>query len=297
MLLHMTRRAYTIACRVLLLLLVAGLSRNGVSQNNPGWTEPFPPHRIVDNLYYVGSKDLASYLIVTPEGNILINSSLESSVPLIRKSIEQLGFKFSDTKVLLISHAHSDHDAGSATIKELTGAKYLVMDSDVPVVEDGGKSDFAYGKQPGYKPAKVDRVLHDGDIVKLEDMLLVARKTPGHTKGCTTWTMTITEGGHPYDVVIVGSPNVNTGYKLVNNAEYPQIASDYEHTFDTLKSLHCDIFLGAHGAYYGLAEKYARMKQGAPMVFADPEGYKRYVIDREAAFKAELARQQKATAH
>jgi metallo-beta-lactamase class B len=293
----MTRRAFSLACHVLLLLLsVAGLAKDGFAQDNPEWTEPFPPHRIVGNLYYVGSKDLASYLIVTPEGNILINSSLESSVPLIRKSIEQLGFKFSDTKVLLISHAHFDHDAGSATIKKLTGAKYLVMDADVPVAEDGGKSDFFYGKQANnwYKPAKVDRVLHDGDAVKLGDTLLVARKTPGHTKGCTTWTMTITEGGHAYDVAIVGSPNVNTGYKLVNNVEYPQIATDYEHTFDTLKSLHCDIFLGAHGAYYGLAEKYAHMKAGAPAVFVDPEGYKRYVIDREAAFRAELARQQKA---
>jgi metallo-beta-lactamase class B len=297
--LQMNCRAYPIASRLLLLLLlVAGISANSFAQK-PEWTEPFPPHRIIGNLYYVGSKDLASYLIVTSEGNILINSSLESSVPLIKKSIEQLGFKFSDTKVLLISHAHSDHDAGSATIKELTGAKYLVMDSDVPVVEDGGKSDFAYGKDPAnwYKPAKVDRVLHDGDIVKMGDAMLVARKTPGHTKGCTTWTMTINDGGHPFDVVIVGSPNVNPGYKLVNNAEYPQIASDFAHTFDVLKSLHCEIFLGAHGAYYGLAEKYSRMKQGAPAVFFDPEGYKRYVIDREEAFKAELDRQQKAQPH
>ncbi|MBS1823444.1 MAG: subclass B3 metallo-beta-lactamase [Acidobacteria bacterium] len=293
----MSRRVFPLVCRLLtFVLVVAGLSRSGFAQNDPEWTEPFPPHRIVGNLYYVGSKGLASYLIVTPEGNILINSSLEASVPLIRKSIEQLGFKFSDTKVLLISHAHYDHDAGSATIKQLTGAKYLVMDADVPVVEDGGRSDFAYGKQPAdwYKPAKVDRVLHDGDIVKLGETTLVAHKTPGHTKGCTTWTMRVSDGARFYDVVIVGSPNVNPGYKLVGNAEYPQIATDYEHTFDVLKSLHCDIFLGAHGAYYGLTEKYARMKRGAPGVFFDPEGYKRYVVDREAAFKAELLRQQKA---
>src|SRR5882757_8171026 len=162
----MVTRAHTISFRLLLLLfaLIFGLSRNDYAQNNPEWTEPFPPHRIIGNLYYVGSKDLASYLIVTPEGNILINSNLESSVPLIKRSIEALGFKFSDTKVLLISHAHFDHAAGSATIKKLTGAKYLVMDGDVPVVEDGGKSDFFYGRQAGagYKPAKVDRVLHDG---------------------------------------------------------------------------------------------------------------------------------------
>ena len=296
----MMRRADSFLFRVWFFLLISGgLSARSFAQNHPEWTEPFPAHRIVGNLYYVGSKDLASYLIVTSEGNILINSNLESSVPAIKTSVEQLGFKFSDTKVLLISHAHSDHDAGSAAIKEITGAKYLVMDSDVAVVEDGGKSDFAYGKQPSnwYKPAKVDRVLHDGDIVKLGDAMLVARKTPGHTRGCTTWTMTISDGGRSFDVVIVGSANVNPGYKLVNNAEYPQIATDFAHTFDVLKSVHCEIFLGAHGSYYGLAEKYGRMKRGAPAAFFDPEGYKRYVIDREEAFKTELARQQRAASN
>src|ERR1700755_1843193 len=156
--------------RLLLILFALLLSSvQGWGQTPPEWTEPFPPHRIMGNLYYVGSKDLASYLVVTPEGHILINSSLESSLPLIKASVEKLGFKFSDTKILLISHAHNDHDAGSATIKQMTGAKYMVMDADVPVVEDGGRSDFAYGKNKNdwYKPAKVDRVLHDGDEVRL----------------------------------------------------------------------------------------------------------------------------------
>src|ERR1700730_3760560 len=126
---------------------------------------PFPPHHVIGNVYFVGSKGLGIYLITTPQGNILINSGLEASVPLIRESIEKLGFRFSDTKILLISHAHFDHDAGSAMIKELTKAQYMVMDADVPVVKSGGKSDFYYGDMPGslYKPAKVDRVLHDGD--------------------------------------------------------------------------------------------------------------------------------------
>ena len=150
------------------LLLLAALAVGAFAQT-PDWTEPFPPHKIADNLYYVGSKGLASYLITTPQGNILINSSLEASVPLIQASIEKLGFKFSDTKILLISHAHWDHDAGSAAMKKLTGAQYMVMDADVPVVESGGTTDFQYGKTPGnqYPPAKVDRVLHDGDQVKL----------------------------------------------------------------------------------------------------------------------------------
>jgi metallo-beta-lactamase class B len=260
---------------------------------DPLWTKPFPPHRIAGNLYYVGSEELASYLIVTPKGNILINSSLESSVPLIRRSIEQLGFKFSDTKILLISHAHYDHCAGSAKVKRLTGAKYYVMDADVPVVESGGKADFHYGADPSmqFPRAKVDRVLHDGDTVQLGGVVLTAHKTAGHTKGTTTWTMDLPHYGKILHVVIVGSPNVNPGYKLVANQIYPQIAEDYKHGFEVLKNLPCDIFLGAHGGYYDLVGKYARRKKGERGVFIDPDGYKAYIADREQAFKAELARQ------
>src|SRR5262249_32515599 len=154
---------------------------------------------------------LASYLITTPQGHILINSNLEDSAPQIKESVEKLGFKFSDVKILLISHAHWDHDAGSARIKQLTGAKYMVMEGDVPVVESGGNADFQYGHVARnlYPPAKVDRVLHDGDEVKLGGTALVAHLTPGHTKGCTTWTLKVQENDKSYDVVIVGSPNVN----------------------------------------------------------------------------------------
>jgi metallo-beta-lactamase class B len=263
-------------------------------QTNPDWTEPFPPFRIAGNLYYVGSKGLANYLITTPRGNILINSDLEANVPMIQTSIENLGFKFSDTKILLISHAHWDHDAGSAKIKQLTGARYTVMDADVPVVESGGKADFQYGQRTEflYPATKVDRVLHDGDEVRLGDTVLVARLTPGHTKGCTTWTMKVREGGKAYDVVIVGSPNVNPGYKLVRNQEYPQIAEDYERMWGVLKSLPCDIFLGAHGGYFGMEEKYARRKDGGPNPFVDQEGYKKFVAEKEQEFRRELAKQQ-----
>jgi metallo-beta-lactamase class B len=259
----------------------------------PDWVNPFPPHRVMGNIYYVGSEGLASYLITTPDGNILINSSLEQSVPLIQASIEKLGFKFKDTKILLISHAHWDHDAGSAKIKELTGATYMVMDADVPVVESGGKADFQYGNRPEflYPPTKVDRVLHDGDEVKLGGAVLVAHLTPGHTKGCTTWTMKVTEGGKTYNVVIVGSPNVNPGYKLVHNNNYPQIAQDYQRMFDVLKSLPCDIFLGAHGGYFGLEEKYPHLKAGAANPFIDPDGYKKFVAEKELEFRTELAMQ------
>ena len=276
------------------LILVLSAAGKIVAQNPPDWTEPFSPFHIAGNLYYVGSKGLANYLITTPQGNILINSDLEANVPLIQASMEKLGFKFKDTKILLISHAHFDHDAGSAKLKQLTGATYMVMDADVPVVESGGKADFQYGNRPEfrYRPTKVDRVLHDGDEVKLGNTTLVAHLTPGHTKGCTTWTMKVAEGGRTYEVVIVGSPYVNPGYKLVNNRAYPRIAADYARLFEKLKSLPCDIFLGAHGSYFGMEEKYARLKNGDGNPFVDAEGYKKFVADREREFRKELAKQQ-----
>jgi metallo-beta-lactamase class B len=274
-----------------LLTLIAS-SKNLTAQTND-WTEPFPPFKIAGNLYYVGSKGLANYLITTPKGHILINSDMEENVPLIRASVEKLGFKFSDIKILLISHGHWDHDAASDTIKKLTGAKYMVMDADVSVVESGGKTDFQYSADPQslYKPTKVDRVLHDGEEVKLGGTSLVAHLTPGHTKGCTTWTLKVKENDKTYNVVIIGSPNVNPGYRLVNNSAYPQIAEDYEKTFKVLKSLPCDIFLGAHGNYFGLETKYPRLKDEGVSVFIDPAGYKNYVEEREETFKKELAKQ------
>ena len=236
---------------------------------NAEWSEPFPAHRMIGNIYYVGSRGLASYLITTPAGHILINSNLKTSVPLIRESVEKLGFHFSDVKILLISHAHFDHDAGSAEIKKLTGAKYMVMDGDVAVVESGGKSDFQYGDDATaqYPVAKVDQVLRDGDQVVLGGAVLTAHKTAGHTRGCTTWSLKVSDAGKSYDVVIVGSPNVNPGYKLVNNTRYPGIADDYARGFRVLKSLPCAVFLGAHGSYFGMEAKYAKIecRRGEPL--------------------------------
>jgi metallo-beta-lactamase class B len=266
---------------------------NATPPGSPDWSEPFPPHRMIGNVYYVGSRGLASYLITTPAGHILINSNLKTSVPLIRENIEKLGFRFTDVKILLISHAHFDHDGGSAEVKKLTGAKYMVMDGDVDVVESGGKSDFQYGDEVTllYPQAKVDRVLHDGDEVKLGDTVLTAHKTAGHTRGCTTWSLKVREAGRTYDVVIVGSPNVNPGYKLVDNARYPEIADDYARGFLVLKSLPCDVFLGAHGGYYGMEAKYAKLSAGGTNPYIDPEGYKNYAAEREQAFLSELQKQ------
>ena len=291
-------RAHPVASALILTLFLPGnlfaqsLARM-TQEQYPTFIEPFPPFRIVGNVYYVGSKGLASYLITTPQGHVLINSNLEADFPLIRTSVEKLGFKFSDVRILLISHAHWDHDAGSAIIKKMTGAKYMVMDADVSLVESGGKTDPTRDASSSnvYQATKVDRVLHDGDEVKLGDTILVAHLTPGHTKGCTTWTMRVRDAGKTYDLVIVGSPNVNAGTKFLNNVLYPQIAADYERMFRVLKSLPCDFFLGAHDTYFDMEAKYALMKDAAESPFIDPDGYKKYVAQKEQDFRVELEKQ------
>ena len=253
------------------------------AQGNPDWHRAIPGFKIAGNLYYVGTADLAVYLIATPQGNILINSDFKEDVPAIRKSIEGLGFKYADTKILLISHAHGDHDEGVGVIKSETRAQLMVMDVDVAAVESTA---------PGRPGAKVDRVLHDRDTVELGGAKLTARLTPGHTPGCTTWTMQVADGGRTLNAVIVGSPNVNPGYVLVGDKKnYPQIAGDYVKTFALLKSLPVDLFLGAHGAYFDLKNKLPKMTAGGANPFVDPEGYKAYVAEREQAFERELTKQ------
>jgi len=266
--------------RILLSLLAGAVAL--FAQGNADWHAAFPAFKVAGNLYYVGTADLAVYLINTPQGNILINSDFEEDVPTIKKSIEQLGFKYGDTKIILISHAHGDHDAATGIIKKDTGAKLMIMDADVAEEQSTAKG------RPG---AKVDRILHDGDTVELGGSKLVAHLTPGHTKGCTTWTMQVRDGARTLNAVIVGSPNVNPGYILVGNKDYPGIADDYVKTFAVLKSLPCDLFLGAHGAYFGLKAKYQKMKAGDANAFIDPDGYKAYVAERDSTFRKEWERQ------
>ena len=253
--------------------------------------EVFPAHRIVGNVYYVGSKSLATYLITTPEGHILINSGFEETVPLIRASVESLGFKMRDVKILLESHAHSDHVAGHTLLQELTGAKVFVMRGDDGVIASGGVGQYLYSDSR-WKPCEVDRVLKDRDEVKLGGMTLVARLTPGHTRGCTTWTWNVTDGDKTYAVVVIGSPNVNPGYRLVENKDYPEIAQDFAKTFEVLQGLPCDIFLGAHGEYYGMLAKYERLKGAEKNPFIDPEGYRAYVELKAKAFRKTLGEQE-----
>lgn len=252
--------------------------------------EAFPAHRVAGNTYYVGSKDLATYLIETPEGHIVINSGFEETVPLIRASIESLGFKLSDVKILLASHAHSDHVAGHADLQKLTGAKVYVMKGDDTVISSGGAGQYLYDDSR-WPACKVDRVLKDGDEVSLGGVTLMARSTPGHTRGCTTWTWSVTEAGKKFNVAVIGSPNVNPGYRLIDNKDYPEIAEDYAKTFRVLKQFPCDIFLGAHGDYYGMLAKYEKLKGAKQSPFIDAEGYQAYVTLKQKAFEQKLQEQ------
>jgi metallo-beta-lactamase class B len=271
------------------------------AQVNPTWTTPITPFRIADNLYYVGSQDLASYLIVTSAGDILINANLESSPPQIRASVEKLGFKWSDIKVLLNGQGHFDHMAGAAGILRETHAKNMVMDGDVSVVESGGKTDFlaSTGSIQTYPPAHVDRVLHDGDTVTLGNVTLTAHKTAGHTRGCTTWTMRVHVPGEPAttlrNVVIVGGVSFWSDFHFIDRpghpASYPGIAADFANTFATLHALPCDIFLGAHGGYFNMLQKLKRMPAEGSAVWIDPEGYKAAVAQWQQTFEKELAKQ------
>ena len=270
------------------LLAVVAAAFPLAAQNN-GWDDPFPPHRIADNLYYVGSRGLSSYLITTSSGHILINASFERTVPIIRANVEKLGFKFSDVKILLTSHAHGDHVEGSSLVKELTGAKVFVMRGDEKVLESGGRGQYLYTAT--WKPVKIDRVLSDGEEVRLGEAVLKAVRTPGHTRGCTTWTMKVKHEGKLYDAVIVGSPNVNPGFKLVGNVEYPEISADFAQSFKTWKSLPCDIFLGAHGSYYDMEAKYAQSQKPGPNPWIDPRGYRAYIENRELAYLGTLKKQ------
>ena len=249
------------------------------------WNKPFPAHKVIGNVYFVGTAELGSYLITTPAGHILINSDFETTVPIIRASVEKLGFKFNDIKILLGSHAHGDHMEGDALVKEFTGAKVMAMEQDVPALRK---------MKPGGKEHPIDRILKDGDEVKLGGTTLVAHLTAGHTKGCTSWTLKTQEGGKTYDVIILGSIGVNPGYILVNNKEYPQIADDYVRSFKTLRAMHVDVFLAAHGSFYDLNGKYPKLAEGGANPFIDPAGFRAHIDLKEKEFYTELEKQKKA---
>lgn len=252
---------------------------------NVGGTEQqnkqFPPHKIIGNVYYVGTESLSSFLVTTPQGHILINSIFERNIPTIQDSIQKLGFKFEDIKIVLGSHAHGDHQEGDGLIVKLTGARAMAIAEDIPLLQSM--------RSPGGNPRPMYESLHDGSEVKLGDMTLTAHHTPGHTPGCTTWTMKVQDGGRPYDVLIIGSVGVNPGTNLVGN---PQLVSLYRQSLKFLRSARVDVPLGSHPAMYNMSEKYPRLNAGGPNPYIDPQGFQNEITIQETALNNELKRQE-----
>jgi len=270
-----------------LLFLFPTMAACQADPTSRNWNQPVEPFRIAGNLYYVGASDIASYLVATPEGHILLDGGFVETVPLIRESVKKLGFRIEDVKILLNTHAHYDHAGGLAGLKKLTGAKLHASAADAPALARGGKDDPLFGDQFLFPPVQADRLVKDGDTVTLGGSTLTAHLTPGHTAGCTTWTMKA--GG--LDAVVVCSTSVLPMMKLGAEPSYPGIAEDYARTFRTLRALPCDLFLAAHGSFYNLKEKSERLKKGeGANPFVDPAGYRSYLDRSEAAFKERLER-------
>ena len=270
-------------------------ARSQATEQDRARNQPVAPFRILGNLYYVGASDITSFLIVTPKGNILLDAGFVQTALQIQANVKTLGFRMEDTKFLLNSQAHYDHTGGLAQLKKLTGAQMAASEEDALMLEAGGHGDSYFGDKYVFQPVHVDRRLKNGDTVSLGGTAMTAEITPGHTKGCTTWTMTVEEAGKSYHVVFVCSTSVLSEIRLIDNAQYPGIERDYEYTFRRLRQLPCDIFLGAHGNFFDLLGKNERLRRGdKPNPFIDPEGYKKYLDSSEAAFQKELRAQRAA---
>ena len=281
----MTRRL----ALVTLALAAASIAAGAQQDDN----QPVEPYRIAGNLYYVGSSGISSYLIATPAGHAVIDAGYESTVPIIEANVRKLGFKVEEVRFLLNTQAHYDHAAGFAALKKDTGAQLVVSGPDADVIERGGTHDFSFGEKYPFPPAKVDRRVKDGDTVTLGKLTLHAHVTPGHTKGCTTWSFEVTDNNRPLQVVDMCGLTVLDTTHLVGNAAYPEIVSDYERTFAALRAMPVDIFIGAHPGYYDGTAKAAKAKANpsGPNPFIDPDGYRRYVDNGERTFRERLAKE------
>ena len=261
------------------------------------WNLPVRPRRLVGNVYYVGASGVSSFLVTTPRGHVLIDTGFEQTVPLIQKSIADLGFREQDIKYLLSSHAHADHTGGHALMKRLTGATIVASAADAKILETGGEDDFSPFPKDlmRYTPVKPDRIVKDGDTVSIDGeggVTLTAHLTPGHTKGATTWTTEVTEDGRRLHVVFFSSVSIADGTRLVGNAAYPTIADDYRATFAKLKALPCDVFLAPHGGQFAMSGKFTRLDRGEkPNPLIDPDGWRRTITEAERAFLEQLERE------
>lgn len=282
-----SRARYWLAA--LILMLAGCADQAGVPGMLQAANRPFPPYRVVDNIYYVGTNGIAQFLITTEGGNILVDTGFEASLPRLRENIESLGFHYRDIKLVLTSHAHIDHVQAHARVRRETGAQIVASSADAPFIEGGGKGEPAFDGELAWTPSLVDRRVGDGDTVTLGTTTLTAWVTPGHTPGATTWTMKAHDGGKTLAVLFFPSATVLPDVRLLDNARYPAIVSDFEHSFATWKTLPCDVFLADHGEFYGMAKKYKRLRDGAtPNPFIDPNGYRDYIAAAEQRFRDRL---------
>lgn len=270
--------------------LMAQVQITPLPVTNDEWEKPFPPVHVIANVYYVGTYDLGCFLITTDEGHILINTGVASSVPMIRENVTALGFDFNDIKILTATHAHHDHVAGLAEIKRMTGAEMYMHEADAPVVSSGGNDDYRYPDGRGYiyEPIEVDHLLKDGDTIELGGVVLTAHHHPGHTKGATSFSLTVEENGQSYDVLIANMGSVNASVNLAHMPGYPEIADDYRRTFEAQEALNPDIWLASHASQFGLHEKYTPGMAYDPNRFVDPDGWHAKVAEYEALYEERL---------
>lgn len=258
-----------------------------------GWSRPFPGHRVIGNLYAVGTYDLGVFLITSDEGHILINTGLENSVPLIQRNIEAVGFRLDDVRILLTMQAHWDHTAALAEIKDMTGAEMWATPGDAPVLEDGGFSDPHFGGKVSFRPVKVDRILKDGEVIELGATRLKVIETPGHTAGSSSYSMTVGENGREYSVVVANMGTINRGKRLVVEPTYPGVAEDFAKTFRRQKAMDVDVWVAAHGSQYGLHGKFKPGDPYSPDTFVDAEGFLATVERLEALYLRQVEAEQR----
>lgn len=273
-------------------ILATALVISAIAQNDE-WTRPFPPFKLIGNVYWVGSYDLSTYLITTPQGNILINTGVGDTAQQIKKSVEQLGFKLSDTKIITATHGHYDHVAGVAALKRMTGARVLIAEPDKDLLETGGKADFRFGNTPEaqFEPVKVDGTFKDGESISLGGTTLVARLTAGHTKGATSFLLNVQDGGKTYRVVIANMGSINPGVTVSGMPNYPTITQDYAKTFLTQKDMKIDVWLASHASQFRMHEKYKPGDPFSPDRFVDPQGFLKSVQQLEKTYLDQLAKE------
>ena len=259
-----------------------------LTAQNTNWTRPFPGHRVIGNLYAVGTYDLSVFLITSNDGHILINTGVEDSTAMIRQNIESVGFRLEDVKILLATQAHWDHTAALAEIRDLTGAEMWATAEDAPVLEDGGFSDPHFGGRESFRPVSVDRIIGDGDVIELGATRLTVMETPGHTAGSSSYLMEIREGNRTYDVGVINMGTINDGKKLVVDPTYPGVADDFALTFRKQKALELDVWVSSHGSQYQLHEKYQAGQDYSPETFVDPDGFLRSVERLERLYVAQI---------